>query len=180
MAVRLAFIRGINVGGKTQVSMPELRRALSERGFGNVRTYIQSGNIVYDARDGAGAAPVTLGDEAASISAAVEAISDFAPAVMVRTADFVAAAFAASQLGDEDPAKSFMVFVDGDAGDLGDLDALAANGERVRIADGVIYLHCPQGIGRSKLGGTLAAAAKVPTTTRNLRTIAKLLELAGS
>ena len=73
-----------------------------------------------------------------------------------------------------------MVYVDSDPADLGDLAGLAANGERVAIADGVIHLHCPEGIGRSKLGGKLATATRVPTTTRNLRTITKLLALAAS
>jgi hypothetical protein len=44
----------------------------------------------------------------------------------------------------------------------------------------VIHLFCPNGLGRSKLAAKFAGSAKVPTTTRNLRTVAKLLELAGS
>jgi uncharacterized protein (DUF1697 family) len=57
---------------------------------------------------------------------------------------------------------------------------LATNGEQWQVGNGVIHLYCPDGIGRSKLGAKLAAATKVPTTTRNLRTIAKLLDLAAS
>jgi uncharacterized protein (DUF1697 family) len=180
VTVRLAFIRGINVGGKAQVPMAELRRALTERGFGNVRTYIQSGNVVYDSPARAGDSTLTLRKEAAAITSTIESMRGLAPVVMVRTAEAVAAALAASPYRDEDPSKTFMVFVDGDPADLGDLAGLAANGERVAIADGVIHLHCPEGIGRSKLGGKLATATRAPTTTRNLRTITKLLDLAAS
>jgi uncharacterized protein (DUF1697 family) len=180
MTARLAFIRGINVGGNRQLPMAELRRTMSERGFGNVRTYIQSGNVVYDAPAGSNDAPGTLHGEGAQITAAIEDTRGFAPEVMVRSADAVAAALAESPYRDEDPAKTFLVFVDGDAAALGDLAAAATSGERWQVGDGVIHLHCPDGLGRSKLGAKFAASAKVPTTTRNLRTIAKLLDLASS
>jgi uncharacterized protein (DUF1697 family) len=180
VAVRLAFIRGINVGGNRQVPMAKLRRALTERGFGNVRTYIQSGNVVYDAPGKATAATTTLRRESAVITEAIEATAGFAPVVMVRTADAVSAASAASPYRDEDPANAFLVFFDGDVAGLGDLAPLATNGEQWQAGDGVIHLYCPDGIGRSKLGAKLAATNKVPTTTRNLRTIAKLLDLAAS
>ena len=180
MSARLAFIRGINVGGKAQVGMGALRDALAERGFTNVRTYIQSGNVVYDAPKRAGNSAAALRKEARTITDAIEAMRGFAPVVMVRTAADVAAALSASPYGGEDPGKAFMVFLDEDAAGLGDLDAAATAGEQWHTGKGVIHLFCPDGLGRSKLAAKLAGSTKVPTTTRNLRTVAKLLELAGS
>jgi uncharacterized protein (DUF1697 family) len=180
VATRLAFIRGINVGGKAQLPMGALRDALSERGFANVRTYIQSGNVVYDAPKRAGSSPAALRKEARTITDAIEAMRGFAPVVMVRTAVEVAAALSASPYRDENPSRAFMVFLDGDAAGLGDLDAAATDGERWHAGKGVVHLFCPNGLGRSKLAAKFAGSTKVPTTTRNLRTVAKLLELAGS
>ena len=178
-ATRVAFIRGINVGGKALVPMAELRDALTERGFGNVRTYIQSGNVVYDAPSGASSSRKTLGSEAGEIAEAIEEVRGFAPAVMVFDAADVARHLDASPFGSADPSQAFLVFVGGDVSGLGDLAAVATNGEEWQAIDGVIHLHCPNGIGRSKLGAQLAGAKRVPTTARNLRTIAKVLELAG-
>jgi uncharacterized protein (DUF1697 family) len=180
VSTRLAFIRGINVGGRAQVPMGALRSALAERGFANVRTYIQSGNVVYDAATRAGSSAATLRKEAQAITEVIESTRGFAPVVIVRRAADVAAALAASPYRDEDPSKAFIVFLDDDAEGLGDLDAAATDGEQWRAGKGVIHLFCPNGLGRSRLAGKFTASTKVPATVRNLRTVAKLLELAGS
>ncbi len=176
---RIAFIRGINVGGKTTVPMAALRSALTDRGLQNVRTYIQSGNVVYDPPAGSKHTAAALRSEGGRIAGAVADMQGFMPAVMVLTVDAVTTHMASSPYADADPAKAFMVFTADDTATLGDLEQYATNGEQWKLIDGVVHLHCPNGIGRSKLGGKLAASVKVPTTTRNLRTIAKVLELAG-
>lgn len=177
-ATRVAFIRGINVGGRAAVPMAHLRDALTERGFADVRTYIQSGNVVYGARAGASNSRAALAEEAAEITAAIEESRGFAPVVMVFTAADVARHHHASPYGSADPSQAFLVFVDGDPADLGDLRRFATNGEEWQAIRGVVHLHCPNGIGRSKLGAQFASAQRVPTTARNLRTVAKVLELA--
>ena len=178
-ATRVAFIRGINVGGRAAVSMAELRDALTARGFGDVRTYIQSGNVVYESPSGTSSSRKSLDDEAAQIASAIDDLRGFSPAVVALDAAKVARHLHASPFGSADPAQAFLVFVDGDIAALGDLDRYATNGEEWQAIDGVIHLHCPNGIGRSKLGAQLAGSKGVPTTARNLRTIAKVLELAG-
>lgn len=175
---RVALIRGINVGGKTRVPMAEMRSRLTAGGFRNVRTYIQSGNVVYDPPTGAKHSAAALRTEGKTIAAAIDAIAGFTPIVMVMKVDAIAAHLAASPYRDADSAKAFIVFADGNARELGDLGRYATNGEEWELINGVVHLHCPNGIGRSKLGTKTAASTKVPTTTRNLRTIAKLLELA--
>lgn len=180
MAKRIAFIRGINVGGTTTVPMADLRTGLEAAGFQNVRTYIQSGNVVYDPPPGAKNSPTALRAEADTITRAIGRIKQITPVVMVLDATAVAAHLAASPYSSADPAQAFLVFVDGQPAALGDLDKYATAGERWKAIDGVVHLHCPNGFGRSKLGAKLAGSTKVPTTTRNLRTIAKVLDLAGS
>lgn len=173
MTVRIAFIRGINVGGHHKVPMATLRADLEAAGFGDVRTYIQSGNVVYRSRDVGSPA-----DDAAEIAAVIERAHGFAPAVMAFDATDVAAHYGASPYRDADPSQAFLVFVDGDPAALGDPAPYATDGEQWQVDTGVLHLHCPNGLGRSKLGGRVAASAKVPTTTRNLRTIAAVLALA--
>jgi len=180
MTTRIAFIRGINVGGKAAVTMAELRKALEDRGLQNVRTYIQSGNVVYDPPAGAKHTAAARRNEVVIIGDAFNAMKGFVPAVMVMPADDVAAYLVASPYAKADPSQAFLVFVDGPVSGLGDLDQYATAGEEWQAIDGVIHLHCPNGLGRSKLGGRLAASTNVSTTTRNLRTVAKVLELAGS
>ena len=176
----MAFIRGINVGGKAVVPMADLRAALTERGFDNVRTYIQSGNVVYDAPTGAKRSKGTLRAEGSTIADTIKELRGFAPVVIVLDASDVARHLAATPYSSADPAQAFLVFVDGEIGGLGELDRYATNGEEWTEIDGVVHLHCPNGLGRSKLGERLAGSKRVPTTTRNLRTIAKILELAGA
>lgn len=174
MTTRIAFIRGINVGGHRKVPMAALRADLEAAGFGDVRTYIQSGNVVYEPPRG-----TSTDADATTIAATIDAAHGFAPAVMVFDADHVAAVLAASPFGHVDPARAFVVFVDGDPADLGDLGATATDGEEWQVGPGVVHLHCPNGLGRSKVGETVASARRVLTTTRNLRTLAKVLDLAG-
>lgn len=170
---RVAFIRGINVGGHRKVPMAALRADLVAAGFGDVRTYIQSGNVVYR-RDGAG----SPADDAAAIADVIERAHGFAPAVMAFDAGDVAAQLAASPYREAEPSQAFIVFVDGDPADLGDLAVYATDGEQWQLGPGVVHMHCPNGVGRSKLGGRLASPSKVATTARNLRTIAAVLDLA--
>lgn len=175
MSVRIAFIRGINVGGHHKVPMAALRADLEAAGFGDVRTYIQSGNVVYRTRDDGRPA-----DDAAAIAGVIEQAHGFAPAVMAFDAADVAAHLDASPYHEADPSQAFLVFVDGDPAELGDPTPYATDGEQWQTGVGVVHLHCPNGVGRSKLGGRLAAPSKVATTTRNLRTVAAVLALANS
>lgn len=176
---RVAFIRGINVGRGRKVPMAELRAGLADIGFGNVRTYIQSGNVVYDGPADGPDSTAALRAEGRAITGVIGTISGIEPLAMVFTVAAVAGHLAASPYGAGDPAQAVVVFVDGDPDRLGDLTAYATAGEELRVIDGVIHLHCPNGLGTSKVAAKLAASTKVPTTTRNLRTIAKVLALAG-
>ena len=178
MARRVAFIRGINVGGKAKVPMDELRTALANRGLRNVRTYIQSGNVVYDAPSNARRSRPALKSEAATIAETIEDLRGFAPVVIVLDASDLSRQLNVTPYRSADPAKAFLVFVDGDVATLGPLDRYATNHEECTVVDGVVHLFCPNGLGRSKLAEHLAGCKTVPTTTRNLRTITKILELA--
>ena len=162
MTKRIAFIRGINVGGHRKVPMAALRAELEAAGFVDVRTYIQSDNVVFGSADDRSAT-----DDAAAIADVIERVHGFRPVVMAFDADDVAAHYRASPYRDADPSQAFVIFVDGDPAELGDPTPYATDGEQWQTATGVLHLHCPNGLGRSKLGGRLAGASQPATTTRN-------------
>ena len=177
MSTRVALVRGINVGGHRSLPMAELRTLLEGLGFDHVRTYIQSGNVVYRTAGRTSNSAAALAREATRISAAINDAKGFEPVVFVLSADAVAAHLAASPFGGDDPSRTFLVFVDGDAAALDPL--VTAGREEVEVIDGVIHLRAPDGVGTSKLAARLAASKRPPTTARNLRTMTKLLELAA-
>jgi uncharacterized protein (DUF1697 family) len=173
----VAFLRGVNVGGRNVLRMAELRSLLASTGLGDVRTYIQSGNVVFrsDASDPAGLA--------SAIAGAVEAEHDFSPQVMVLRAEELAAALTDTPWPDvEAGSKALHLWFLAEPPldpDLARLEAVAAPGERFALAGRVFYLHAPDGIGRSKLAERVERVLGVAATARNGRTVAKVLALAN-
>ncbi len=180
MGVMIALVRGINVGGKSKLAMADLRRiAEQECGFGDVSTYIQSGNVVFTTTRSADAAAVTLRD-------ALVTAPGVSPAVIVRTrAQFDDVIEANPFLADRiargptaDPNHLHVVFMSSTA--TIDLDSYLPEAAVARGSE--IYLHLPSGVGRSKLALALTkgrnASAK-DGTMRNWRTVTKLAEMAA-
>jgi uncharacterized protein (DUF1697 family) len=179
VAARLvALLRGINVGGNKPVDMTRLRGVLSDLGYTDVRTYLQSGNAVFTAGD-------RPADRAAGIEKAIAGEFGVDCRVIVRTARQLAAVMAADPLLDclGNPSRHFVAFLDGPPlregikrltdEDYGD--------DQLRIVDGHVYLWCPKGISSSRFARVnfdriLGAAV----TMRNWNTVTKLAELAGS
>lgn len=185
MRTWVALLRGINVGGRNILPMADLRACLTTLGYSDVKTYIQSGNCVFrtDADRGdpsEGAAAISR-----DIAAAIETAAGFRPRVFVLTADALHAAIAANpypRQGLDDP-KSVHFYFLSDPSATVDMDALAplrAGFEDVTRTGGVVYLHAPDGIGRSKLAEHIDRRIGTPVTARNLRTAMKLTDMARS
>ncbi len=177
MAVHVALLRGINLAGKRRVGMAQLRELLTEAGYQDVRTHLQSGNVVLRA-------PVRAAQLQRALAGAIEAEFGFAVPVIVRSADQLATVIADEPFGDAvtEPKLYQVSFLAGQApaGTEQRLRALAAGAERVQVSGREIYAWHPDGIGRSKLANGLGVAAMgVVTTTRNFRTVCALAELAG-
>jgi uncharacterized protein (DUF1697 family) len=176
MATFIALLRGINVGGKTLIKMPELKSLLAEMGFEDVSTYIQSGNVVFksstaDAR--------TL---AATIEERIAKTFGLRPTVLIRTpAELAEIADGNPFLGREtDLAKLHVVFLSGApaAAAVEELDPKRSPPDEFSVRGREIYLHLPSGMGRSKL--TVDYFEKrlgVRATARNWKTLNKLIEL---
>jgi uncharacterized protein (DUF1697 family) len=177
MARFIALLRAVNVGGR-MLPMAELRALCAELGWGEVQTYIQSGNVVFTAPD----EPAAL--EARLESAIKERFGLDVP-VVVRTAaqwSKLAAANPFAGAGRDAPNRlQLLVSKRPPAGDAaGKLMEKADAGEAVKAAGGALWFHFPEGVARSKL--TPAAIDKAcgsPSTGRNWRTVLKLKEMAG-
>jgi uncharacterized protein (DUF1697 family) len=176
MQTYVAFIRGINVGGRHSVPMKALAADLETAGLERVRTYIQSGNLVFRSR---GADPAKLADR---IGGTIEASRGFRPWVRVLSRQALQQAVEANPFpaGEDDPKSLHLYFLDAlpERPDLQRLDAARAGREDFRLIGSVFYLYAPDGIARSKLAGQVDKALGVPVTARNWRTANRVLEMA--
>ena len=172
----IVLLRGVNVGGRHRLPMAALRELLAEVGFENVRTYIQSGNIVLDSPDG------DRDSVARSVRDVIEERFGFAPHTFVLDVDAFDAAIAANPFpeGEQDPkAVHFFFLAEPDpAADLDGLRELATQGEEFVLTERVLYLHTPNGFGRSKLAERLHRFIGVETTARNHRSVQAIRALA--
>ena len=157
--------------------MPALRELVEELGHDNVRTYVQSGNLVFTSD----ASPAELERE---LERAIAERLGVETDVVVRTRDELADVVARDPFGDVvDQPKLYQVsFLAGelDAEASRRLEQLRADSERFDVSGREIYAWYPAGIQRSKLAQALAGKRLgVTATARNWNTVTKLLELAG-
>ena len=174
----VVLLRGINVGGGGRLPMAELRASLTATGFHQVRTYIQSGNIVLDAE------PTSGPDEiAAHVGATIADGFGLRPWVHVLESAGLRSVVAANpyaESAETEPASVHYHFVaeQPPTASLEQLTELADEGERLAAGDDVVYLLAPNGVGRSKLAGALTTALGPHATARNHRSVLAVAALA--
>jgi uncharacterized protein (DUF1697 family) len=178
MSRRVAFLRGINLAGKRRVPMAELRAVLADAGYGDVRTHLQSGNVVLTSD----ADPRRLERE---LSEKLEQEFGFHIGVVVRSRDELAEVIAADPFGKEadDPSRYLVSFLSAEPDRQGAKELAAAQvaPERVVVRGREVYAWHPGGVGRSELAKLITSnRLGVEVTGRNWRTVTKLLELADS
>lgn len=175
MNTYIALLRAINVGGNNLIKMADLKQICGKLGFENTRTYIQSGNVAFESGE---ADKALLGE---MLGAAIEKSHGFKPPVfMLEKVDLIAAVDAFDMVFDEEKYVYFY-FLEQPVmnADLTAADALKLEGDEYKLTENVLYLHCPAGIGRSKLAVKLDRLLGVKTTARNLRSVKKIIELAS-
>ncbi|OCP07124.1 MULTISPECIES: DUF1697 domain-containing protein [unclassified Ensifer] len=167
MPVHVALLRAVNVGGTTPLAMADLKAICEGLGFADVKTYIQSGNVLFRS-------DLPSAEVAAMLDGALEKKIGKAPGVMIRTGAELQAIADRAPFPEAKPNLLHVVFLSAPA----PADALeklvAPDGEEVQLAGSEIYIHFPSGSGRSKFK---LPAAK-PGTARNLNTVRKLASLA--
>lgn len=177
MPVYIALLRGINVGGNT-LKMDHLREICASLSLKNVRTYVQSGNIVFEA--GKNSAHWVK-----SIEGALEGECRLPVSVVVRTAEEIARVAARNPFLKEkgiDVKRLGVTFLR-DAPAPAALQSLAVPGagaDRFVCAGSEIYLHCPGGFGETKLSNnTFERLLSTRATTRNWNTVLTLAEMSA-
>lgn len=176
MPVHVALLRGINVGGGNKIPMAELRALAEELGWEKPETYIQSGNLVFEAPGSRATLEAALEDGikqrfALDIPVVVRSAADWPNYVKANPFTEVAEAepnrlmlLLSKQSPKPDSAKA--------------LQERAKDGEQVKKAADALWIYYPNGAGNSKLTPALIdRLAGSPTTARNWRTVLKLGEM---
>jgi uncharacterized protein (DUF1697 family) len=189
MASHVALLRGINVGGRNKVPMAGLREVVASLGHTGVTTYIQSGNVLF------GTAETDNAKLASALEAAIEDRFGLRSSVVVLSRDELAAVLAANPYPDEpNPRLVHVVFLNAEPPqDVLDrvtaaTAAAAAKGSQdtVQAAGRALYVHTPDGFGRSDLAQNLFRIVTPPSkqkkqaltaTARNWATATKLLSM---
>jgi uncharacterized protein (DUF1697 family) len=175
MPIYVALLRGVNVG-QNALKMDRPRVLSAELGLKNARTYVQSGNLVFEARGASS-------HWAQMLERKLAGESRLPVAVLVRTAAEMGRIVAGNPFLKEkgvDPARLYVTFLPQAPARaaLPTLDALNAGSDRLTCIGKEIFLHCPHGYGRTRLSNTVfEKLLAIKATTRNWNSVKKLHEI---
>lgn len=176
MTSHIALLRGINVGGNNKFPMKDLARIFSEAGCTDVKTYIQSGNVVFKADDS------LLMDLSERLAGSIAQYFGRPIPVVFRRSDELAAVvennpFLASG-ADSDALHVMFLAEQPNAQAIAKLDPGRSPNDSYTVIGREIFLHCPNGLAQTKLSNAYFDSKLDTTSTcRNWRTVMKLLEL---
>ncbi len=178
MPIYISLIRGINVGGHKKLKMDELRKAVEALGFEQVRTYVQSGNLIFQAPK----------QSTATVSKKIEAVilKKFGHdvSVITKTPEELKSAIERNPFLKNKAIAAerlYVTFLSGcpEPANVKKLDAVSSGDDEYRWQDDVLYFHLPNGAGKSKLvTAPFEKWCSVRTTTRNWRTVNNLHQMA--
>lgn len=178
MKRHIALLRGINVGKAKRVAMADLRALMQDLGFANVRTLLNSGNAVFDAKAGSADA------HAKRLRAAILAHAGVDCEVIVKTAADLAAAIAEHPLRRhaDDDARMLVMFAQS-ASALAELKPLEAGDwapEAFAVGEHAAWLWCANGVIESRVAKAVGKVLKERGTGRNWATVEKLQAMVGA
>ena len=176
MKTYIVLLKGINVGGHKKVPMAELRELLTSKGFINVRTYIQSGNVILES---------SLGNNQNLEEIIQKLIIDhfgFEVSVLVKTPENFKQIFNNCPFSEEQKKASYFMMLH----DVPDIELVKEASEKVyefdeyTIKNDCIYLFCEKGMGKSKFNAKyFERKLNTFATARNYNTMLKLLSLSS-
>lgn len=174
MPTYIALLRGINVNGKNKLPMEALKGICQDLGYAQVTTYIQSGNVVLQADE-------TPQEITQSLAQAIQAQFGYTVPVLVQEEPFFSQVVAQNPFQSCDPKTLHVTLLknEGHGAKLTNLAPTIGGEDRFIVQNDVVYVHCPNGYGRTVLNNNFfETKAGTSATTRNWRTICKLVELA--
>jgi uncharacterized protein (DUF1697 family) len=177
MPRQIVLLRGVNLGARNRIAMPELREALTDAGFDDVNTYVHSGNVVLSSA----ASPERLARQCARV---IDDRFRLDVGVVVRTRAELAKVVERDPLAKvaTNPKRYQVTFLAAkpDPNVVRELAAAAVEPEQVVHIGRELYAWHPDGVGRSKLAALLSGPRLgVTATARNWATVTKLLEMAN-
>ena len=176
MKTYIALFRGINVGGTNVLPMKDLVALLENIGSQNVKTYIQSGNAVFQNQE---ENPSLLSNK---IRVTLKKRHGLEPRVLLLTPEEIDRAIESNPFpeAESEPKTLHIHFLATmpKNPDLGALESIKSDRERFALKDRVFYLHAPDGIGRSKVAANTEKLLGVAITGRNWRTVCKIMTMA--
>jgi uncharacterized protein (DUF1697 family) len=178
MKTYISMLRGINVGGHKSIKMEDLRELYEGLGFGNVRSYVQSGNVLFDSEE------LDRWKLSSMIEAQIEEVFGFYVPAFIREPHDLARVLEANPFlpTTEDTNTLYVAFlyVDLDPESAEKLARPTNETADFRLGQDEIFLYYPDGAGKSKLTTTyLEQKLNVQATTRNWNTVNKLVEMGG-
>lgn len=176
MQTYIALFRGINVSGQKKIKMAELKVQLEEAGYQNVVTYIQSGNVVFLYEE------MDLVKLSQQMELLVEQHYGFHAPILILRPDTIEYTLNNNPfLPDQDPKRLYVTFLEEEptTNRIETLKEVDYSPEAYHIDGTIVYFFSPSGYGRAKMNNNFfEKKLKVTATTRNWRTVNKLMELA--
>jgi uncharacterized protein (DUF1697 family) len=171
-----ALLRAINLGANTTIAMADLRRLLDGLGYADVRTYLQSGNAVFD---DPGQPPAAV---ASAIEARIASELGMEVKVMIRSGAELAGVLSRSPVpgGPENPSRFFVAFLAGapEPGRARAIEAQPFGEDRIWVRGSEAFLWCPNGASKTALTNSFVEKKLgVAATSRNWNTVTKLAGL---
>jgi len=176
MNTYIALFRGINVGGRNILPMKSLTELFESMGCENIKTYIQSGNVVFQTKQDS---KLELTKQ---LSSKVHESHGFEPKVLLLDKSELASAVANNPFPVEEGKLLHFFFLSeaAESPDLEKIDAAKVPTESYKLSDQVFYLYAPDGVSRSKLFAKVEKCLGVPATARNWNTVSKLSSMISS
>ena len=173
MKTKIILLRGVTPTGKNKVLMAPLRAALEEAGLSNVRTYIQSGNVI---------ASTNLGQSSIEdlVHDVIKERFGVDIKILARSAPFFKEAMEKNPFKGADPAKLYFTLLSSKPEEvlLEAFHALGHSPDQVQVVDDMAYVLCATKYSDLKANNNfIERKLKVPATTRNFNTISKLIAL---
>ena len=169
----VALLRAVNLGSRNKVPMAELRKLLEDAGYGDVRTYIASGNVILEAPPGG----KKLASDLERLVADGFGVST--PVILRKPRDLAATVEAHPFRSTAETHVAFLAARPTKAA-AARLDAVDSGGDRAVLAGADVYLRLTRGVQGSPLSASsLESALGVPATMRNWRTVVALAQLAA-
>ena len=179
MTTWVVLLRGVNVAGANRLPMSGLRDLVGSLGHSDVTTYIQSGNLLMTSPR------VDRATIAAEICAGIESSFGVVVSTILRTPDELRAGLAANPFvaeAEDDAARVHIMFLSAvpEPDRVAQLAPDRFGGDRFALLGSELFLHYPDGAGRSKMNlDYFEKRLHVRGTARNLKTVAKLIELSN-